>query len=136
MIGASGSLEAKGQGMADRPEPERRSSPRFTTFHPIEGGFLGQQEIQFRGTLCDISLLGCRLRLDRHIPQGSPIQAFCDINGIGLQIRGKIVWVKLADGSTLHGVLMTGFPSDEDAQFQRLYLRRLAAHPPDRPPSK
>ncbi len=119
--------------MADRPEAERRNSPRFSTSHPIEGGLLGQQEIQFRGTLCDMSLSGCRLRLDRHIPQGTPIQAFCDINGIGLQIRGKIVWAKPADGWTLHGVLVTGFPSDEDTQFQRLYLRRLAARAPDIP---
>ncbi len=81
-----------------------------------------------------MSLSGCRLRLDRHIAQGTPIQAFCDINGIGLQIRGRIIWVKLADGSTLHGVLVTGFPSDEDAQFQRLYLRRLAGRPPETPP--
>jgi hypothetical protein len=120
-------------GMVSEAGVERRRSPRFSTDHAIEGASQDQQ-IGFRGTLCDLSAEGCRLRLDTHIPRGTPIQVRCDISGIGLQIYGEIVWAKPTTGGTLHGVLVTGFPSEEDAQFQRLYVRRLARRTPAAPP--
>ncbi len=114
--------------MVNQPGAERRGSPRFSTSHAIEGASLGLQPIDFRGTLRDLSAAGCLLHLDAHVPEGTTIQVRCDISGIGLQICGEIVWTKATTGGILHGVLVTGFPSEEDARFQRLYLRRLAGH--------
>ena len=112
--------------MVNPPAAERRGSPRFSTDHSIDGASLSQQQIDFRGTLCELSEAGCRLYLDTQVPPGSAIQARCDISGIGLQICGEIVWVKATTSGILHGVHVTGFASEEDAQFQRIYLRRLA----------
>ncbi len=111
--------------MVSQAEVERRRSPRYSTDHAIEGASRDQQ-IDFRGTLCDLSAEGCRLHLDTHVPPGTPIQVRCDISGICLQICGEIVWTRPAAGGILHGVLVTGFPSEEDAEFQGLYVRRLA----------
>ncbi len=112
--------------MGSQPAAERRGSPRFSISHTIEGASLGQRRIDFRGTLCDLSEGGCQLHLDTQVPQGSAIQARCDISGIGLELCGEIVWVKATADGVLHGVHVTGFPSAEDGQFQRVYLRRLA----------
>jgi hypothetical protein len=97
----------------------------------VEGASLdGRLEAQ--GVLRDLSAGGCGLHLDRHIPPGTKIEVRCDISGLGLKIRGQVVWTEAAAGGVLHGVVLTGFASEEDALFHGLYLKRLAGQPRER----
>lgn len=109
----------------ERSGQERRSVPRYPTRHRVEGVAVDPQ-IGFRGILCDLSAGGCNLHLDTRMPPGTVIEARCDISGIGLRIRGKVVWAEAAIGGVLHGVLLTGPTSEGDALFHRLYVSRLA----------
>jgi hypothetical protein len=54
------------------------------------------------------------------------IDARCDINGVGLRFRGKVVWAEQTGSGALQGVALADFPSEEDALFHRLYVGRLA----------
>jgi hypothetical protein len=54
------------------------------------------------------------------------IELMCDISGIGLRLRGKVVWAKQTGSGALQGVSLAEFPSEEDALFHRLYIGRLA----------
>jgi len=112
----------------DSPGPNRQREPRYPTRHRVEGASLdGRLETQ--GVLRDLSAGGCALHLDRHIPPGTKIEAVCDISGLGLKIRGEVVWAEAAAEGVLHGVVLTGFASEEDALFHGLYVKRLARQP-------
>ena len=111
--------------MDDRPEPSRRGSPRYPTRYPVDGASL-DPPAEFRGILCDLSVNGCQLHLDRRIPPGTAIEARCNIEGLGLRIRGEVVWGEAVTGGFLHGVVITGPASEEDALFHRLYIERRA----------
>jgi|GEM_PF-1105208 hypothetical protein len=111
--------------MAKKSGPERRQFPRYPTRHrveaePLDGG------IAFRGTLQDLSAAGCCLRLDRPVSLGTQIELRCDIGGLGLRIRGRVVWAEETAAGVFHGIALAGYESEEDALFHRLYLGRLA----------
>lgn len=76
--------------MARKSGPERRQFPRYPTRHRVEAESL-DGGVVFRGTLQDFSAAGCCLRLDRHLPLGTQIELRCDISGLGLRIRGRVV---------------------------------------------
>lgn len=82
--------------------------------------------MEIQGILRDLSAGGCALHADSRIPPGTLIEARCDIIGIGLRICGEVVWAEATAGGFLHGVVFTGFASEEDALFHRLYVERLA----------
>ena len=104
---------------------DRRRAPRYPTRHRVQGESLDGQ-ISVRGILDDFSASGCALRLDAHIPPGTMIEAQCDVSGIGLRIRGKVVWAEQTATGVLQGITFAEFASDEDALFHRLYVHRLA----------
>jgi len=110
--------------MGGSANPERRRLPRYSTRHRVEGESLDPR-IEFRGILCDLSAEGCELHVDTRIPPGTAIEARCDIRGLGLRIRGEVRWAEAATGGTVHGVVLTGFASEEDALFHRQYVGRL-----------
>lgn len=110
---------------AETSGPNRRRDPRFRTQHRVEGEV---PEGEIRGRLRDLSVGGCCLTLDRRIPLGTSIDIRCNISGIGLRIRGQVVWAEETTTGVFHGVTLTGFDSDEDALFHRLYLQRLSRH--------
>lgn len=66
---------------------------------------------------------GCQSNLDTRAPPGTAIEARCDISGVGLGIRGEVVWAESTAGGVLHGVAVTGHASPEDALFYRLYVK-------------
>lgn len=105
----------------------RRREPRFRAQHRVEGE-VPDGEVEIQGRLRDLSVGGCCLTLDRRIPLGTSIDIRCNISGIGLRIRGEVVWAEETTAGVLHGVALTGFDSDEDALFHRLYLQRLSRH--------
>jgi len=105
--------------------PDRRREPRYPTRHRVEGESLDRR-IGVRGILRDLSVGGCCLNLDRRIPLRTPIEIRCDISGLGLRIRGKVVWVEETGTGVFHGITLTGYVSEEDALFHRLYVGRLA----------
>ncbi|MBI4537753.1 MAG: PilZ domain-containing protein [candidate division NC10 bacterium] len=111
--------------MTESTDPDRRRSPRFAIRHPVEGTSQDGR-IGFRGILHSLSATGCGLHLDRPLSVGAPIEFRCNVNGIGLAIRGRTVWTTAALGGILHGVDVTGFASDQDALFHRLYLNLLS----------
>ena len=111
---------------------ERRQSPRYSIRHQVEGTSQDRR-IGFRGILHNLSATGCGLHLDRPLPLGSSIEFRCNINGIGLAVRGSTVWATAALGGILHGVAVTGYGSDQDALFHRLYLNHLARRSPASP---
>lgn len=106
-----------------------RRLPRYATRHPVEGASLDGR-VQFRGTLRELSAEGCQLQLDWEVPPGTSIQARCDISGIALRFRGETVWAKATSHGVFHGVQVTGFASEADALFHRLYVGRLARRRP------
>lgn len=110
--------------MSREPSVERRESPRYLARHPVQGTTPDGR--QFQGYVCDMSMRGIRLQLGVQLLPNTPVTARCNIGGIGLRMRGQIVWAKPVGGGTLHGVAVTGFASDEDALFHRLYLARLS----------
>ncbi len=110
-------------------DPERRQSSRYPTRHQVEGASLDRR-ISFRGILHNLSATGCGLHLDRPLPVDTSIEFRCNVNGIGLAVRGRTVWTAAALGGILHGVLVTGYGSDQDALFHRLYLNHLARRSP------
>ena len=109
----------------DRPRPDRRRDPRYPARLRVEG-VSPDGRLETRGILRNLSLGGCLLHLDRHIPPGTTIEVRCDISGIRLAICGTVVWSEAAAGGVLHGVVVTGFASEQDALFHRLYAGRLA----------
>ncbi len=115
--------------MANPSGDDRRRLPRYPTRHWFEGESLNPPR-SIRGILCDLSADGFRLHLDVTIPPSTPIETKCNISGIGLQLRGKVVWTDQTGQGILHGIMLTGFGSDEDALFHRLYIRRLARPTP------
>ena len=115
-------------------DPERRQSPRYPIRHQVEGASLDHR-IRFRGILHNISATGCGLHLDRPLPLDTSIEFRCNINGIGLAVRGRTVWSTAALGGILHGVIVIGYGSDQDALFHRLYLNHLARQLPASPPA-
>jgi hypothetical protein len=88
--------------------------------------------LSLEGDLRDLSVGGCCLHLNRRIPLGAPVEIRCDISGIGVRIRGEVVWAEETATGAFHGVALTGFESEEDALFHRLYVQRLARHQPER----
>ena len=104
---------------------DRRREPRYPTRHRVEGTSQDGR-LETRGILRDLSAGGCALHLDRHIPRGTKIEAVCDIGGLGLRLRGEVVWTEAAAGGVLHGVACTGGVSEADALFHDLYIKRLA----------
>ena len=116
----------------DSPGPDRRREARYPTRHRVEGVSLDGR-LETGGVLRDLSSGGCALHLDRHIPPGTQIEVLCDINGLGLRLRGEVVWSEAAAGGVLHGVVVTGFASEQDALIHRLYVARLARHARERP---
>lgn len=108
---------------------ERRRSPRYPTQHPVEGSSRDRR-IEFRGTLHSLSADGCGLHLDRPVPLGTPLELRCNISGIGLAVQGHPVWSRAALGGIRHGVVLTGYASDQDHLFHRVYLGLLARRPP------
>jgi hypothetical protein len=106
-------------------ETERRLAPRYPAQHEAEGASPGGR-ITFRGLLHDLSATGCQLLLGTHLPRGTAVEFQCDIAGIGVWLRGKIVWSNPAVKGTFHGVRLTGFGSQGDALFYRLHIRRVA----------
>ena len=115
----------------DRPGTDRRRDLRYFARLRVEG-VSPDGRLETRGILRDLSAGGCVLHLDRHIPRGTAIEVRCDISGIGLAIRGTVVWSEAAAGGVLHGVVVTGFASEADALFHRLYVERLARRWPGR----
>jgi hypothetical protein len=117
--------------MTERADVDRRGSVRYAIRHPVEGSSQDRR-IAFRGVIHNLSATGCGLHLDRPLPVGAAIKFRCDINGIGLVVRGRTVWTAPALGGILHGVAVTGHASDHDALFHTLCLNRLArrASPP------
>jgi hypothetical protein len=109
----------------DRPRTDRRRDPRYPARLRVEGAS-PDGRLETRGILRDLSAGGCLLHLDRHIPPGTAIKVRCDISGIRLAICGTVVWSEAAAGGVLHGVVVTGFASEQDALFHRLYVGRLA----------
>ena len=108
---------------------ERRRHPRYPIQQPVEGATQGALDV-FWGVVRDISGEGCGLFLDTHVPPGTPVEVRCNINGIALRLRGQVVWSKpkaegISEGA-LHGIHLTGFASEEDALFHRVYLARLS----------
>ena len=110
-------------------DSDRRREPRYRTRHRVEGESQDRQN-GIQGTLRDLSMGGCCLTLDRRIPTGTAIEIRCDIEGIGLRIRGKVVWAEETGTGVFHGIALTGYVSEEDALFHRLYVGRLARHAP------
>ncbi len=103
---------------------ELRRFPRFLLRHRVQvrtrdGGLC------LPGFLCDLSQGGCRLRLGVALGSGVPIEVHCDIRGQAFGLRGKTIWSDGPRGG-LHGVVITGFPSEVDALFHRRYLTHLA----------
>jgi predicted ThiF/HesA family dinucleotide-utilizing enzyme len=68
------------------------------------------------------------------MPPGTQIEVLCDIIGLGLRLRGEVVWSEVAAGGVLHGVVVNGFASEQDALIHRLHVARLARHARERPP--
>lgn len=118
--------------MANLSGEDRRRLPRYPTRHWVEGESLDPPG-SIRGILCDLSADGCRLRLDVSIPPSTTIETKSNISGIGLQLHGKVVWIDQTGQGVLHGIRLTGFGSEEDALFHRLYVRRLARPIPRQP---
>ena len=110
--------------MSREPSVERRQSPRYFARHRVAGTTPDGR--QFEGYVCDLSARGIRLQLGVQLLPNTPVTALCDIGGIGLRMRGQIVWAKPVGGGVLHGVAVTGFASDEDALFHQVYLARLS----------
>jgi hypothetical protein len=119
------------QGL-NTPRTDRRRSPRYPTRHRVRGEALDER-ISLQGVLDDLSASGCALRLNAYVVPGTMIEAQCDIGGIGLRMRGRVVWAEQTGTGVLLGVAVTEFASDEDALFHRLYLNRLARNA-SRPP--
>jgi len=111
--------------MMEQADPDRRRSLRYAIRHQVEGASQDRR-IGFRGILHNLSASGCGLHLDRPLPLGTSIEFRCNINGIGLAVRGRTVWTAAALGGILHGVVVSGYGSDQDALFHRLYLNHLA----------
>lgn len=111
--------------MAKKSGPKRRQFARYSTRHRVEGESL-DSGIAFQGTLQDFSVAGCCLHVDRPLPPGTRIELRCDISGLGLRIRGRVVWAEETAAGVSHGIALTGHESDQDALFHRLYLGRLA----------
>jgi len=105
---------------------ERRFAPRYPASHLAEGSSPDGQ-IKFQGLLRDFSATGCRLRLDSPLPLRTAIEVQCDIAGVGLWLRGEVVWATSTADGVHHGIVLTGFGSQGDALFYRLFIRRLAA---------
>lgn len=104
---------------------ERRASPRYTTQHRVQGA-AGSAGEAFQGVMCDLSAGGCSLHLEAPLPKDSAVEATCDIHGLGLRLRGKVVWSESTTGGYLIGLQFTGRPSEQDLLFQEIVLRRLA----------
>ncbi len=104
---------------------QQRRFTRFPTQHPVQGT-TGDLRLGFRGILWDLSQEGCRFQLDSLLPRGTPLEARCNISGLALRLRGEAVWGEATAGGFLHGVAITGFASEADAVFHRLYIDRLA----------
>jgi hypothetical protein len=90
----------------------------------VEGKALDRR-LGVRGNLRDLSVGGCCLNLEQRLPPGTLIEIRCDINGIGLRIRGRVVWAEAMAAGAFHGIALTGYESEEDALFHRLYIERL-----------
>ncbi len=103
---------------------DHRRFPRFLTRHPVEAT-TRDRSLRLRGILCELSQEGCRLQLDGYIPPGTPIEVRCNISGLALRLRGETAWADTL-GGLVHGVAITGFVSEADAVFHRLYVNRLA----------
>ena len=116
---------AAGTTSASTAQRDRRRLPRHLTRHQVEGASL-DPPISFRGLLRDLSAAGCNLCLDARIPPGVMVEAVCNVSGLGLRLYGAVVWIEETPAGILHGVGLTGFPSNEDALFHRLYVGRLA----------
>jgi len=117
-----------GQETAEKGGPsysDRRRAPRYPTRHRVQGESLDGQ-FSIRGILDDLSAHGCALHLNTYVPPGTMIDARCDINGVGLRFRGKVVWAERTGSGALQGVALGDFPSEADALFHRLYVGRLA----------
>lgn len=84
--------------------------------------------METRGILCDLSARGRGLHLDGDIPPGTIIEVRCDVSGIGLKLRGKVVWAKPVAVGVLHGVGFTDPVSEEDALFLPLYVARVGCN--------
>ncbi len=102
---------------------QHRRFPRFATEDHVQAT-TQDGRLSLSGHLCDLSQEGCGLRLNGHLWPGTPIEVRCDISGLSLCLRGKIVWAD-PPGGLRHGVAITGFPSEADARFHRQYLDRL-----------
>ncbi len=105
---------------------ERRLAPRYPAEHEAEGTS-PNGGIKFRGLLHDLSATGCQLLLDTRLPPGDTIELQCDIAGIGVWLRGEVVWSSPTGQGFNHGVVLTGFGSQGDSLFYRLYIRRIAS---------
>lgn len=118
--------------MAHTPEwsgTERRRIPRYPTHHPGEATSPDHPTV-IQGTLCDLSVGGCRLRLEKRIPPGKVIEARCDIGGIALRLHGEVVWTQQTGEEVFHGLVLAGFPSEDDARFCLVYVTHLARQSP------
>jgi hypothetical protein len=113
----------------DRTYQDRRDTPRYPTQHPVAGES-ADRRIGVQGVLRDLSAGGCRLDLDTRIPPGTMVEARSNIHGIGLRIRGEVVWAQETPAGVLHGLTLAGYGSEEDALFHRLYVGRLARRTP------
>ncbi len=111
--------------VADQSDLDRRREARYRTRHWVDGESL-DREIDIQGILHDLSVGGCCLNPDQPIPLRTPIEVRCDISGIGLRIRGEVVWAEETGTGVYHGIALTGYESEEDAPFHRLYIQRLA----------
>ncbi len=105
-------------------DSERRRLPRYVTRHRVDGVSVSPP-LAFRGVLYDLSGSGCCLFLDTLVPPESLIEARCNLHGLGLRLRGVVVWAERLAGGVLHGVMLTGFGSKEDTLLHRLYVGRL-----------
>jgi hypothetical protein len=113
--------------MTDPSNSNRRRSPRYIVRHQVEGTSRNSHT-GFRGLVHNLSAEGCGLHLDRPLPLDVPLEFRCNINGIALAVRGKAVWARAALGGILHGISLTGYASDQDALFHKVYLNHLAQH--------
>jgi hypothetical protein len=103
----------------------QRRFARFHTQHPVEGT-TRDRCLSFRGSLWDLSQEGCRFQFDSLLPQGTALEARCNISGLALRLEEETVWGEAMAGGFLHGVAITGFTSEADAVFHRLYIDHLA----------
>ncbi|MEZ6183735.1 MAG: PilZ domain-containing protein [Planctomycetota bacterium] len=116
---------------------ERRTQPRFLSVNPLDyhdqdrGGELSVEEFQAEvhdAETLDLSVSGCRLKTKKPLKQGVEVAFDLALGDVVHSGRGKIAWVKRADGGYEAGLEFTEVDSLSEDGIQ-LFLLDEGAEP-------